>query len=587
MAATSSRFTMGRFVVALIVFLLVVGLLAFHLLASFAGLTNARGIDQAQVARNVAEGKGWVTSSILPAMVQQVEQQGVVADFRAFPDTYHPPLPVFLQAAVWRAARPADADPVKGDRLIAATSMVLFLVGTIFVFLLVAGLFDSKLAVYTSFILLFSDLFWGFSKSGLPHMLVFVLFVGLLLCLFQAWKAYSRDEPGLRWMLLAGGVTGLLLLSHGMAFFVLPGLLIYVGFFLSRGRANALLVGITALVIVSPWYIRNMQLTGSPMGAARLLLTAGFAGQTEEQIMANLDADSQGGQVTSLVRRTLYTTIYQLDYLYTMLGMGPMALVFFLALLHPFRRGEIASLRWAILLMWLGVVIGSSVIGLPDNQTDARQIHLVFGPVMAAYGLAFVTICWSRLKVGQVGGVLSHAPLLAMAGLSLLQPATYMLQTVSMALAQGSEVNALDPRRVISEIRDVSMPDDLVLSDDSSRVAWYSGRTALLLPYDLGQLKVLLEKAAPLKASGVLFTAATTNQPFTQVASLPPTKEWFALGAQLALQRVPRAVLDEKNFPFLVPVPRVFRGDLIYLTSPERYRLIQQAAEAAAAMDQP
>ena len=49
--------------------------------------------------------------------------------------------------------------------------------------------------------------------------------------------------------------------------------------------------------------------------------------------------------------------------------------------------------------MWLFGAIGMAIFGLKaGSATDPNQLHVLFAPLFAAYGLAFVAILWSRLK---------------------------------------------------------------------------------------------------------------------------------------------------------------------------------------------
>ena len=48
--------------------------------------------------------------------------------------------------------------------------------------------------------------------------------------------------------------------------------------------------------------------------------------------------------------------------------------LFFLSLLHPFKRPEIAHFRWCILSMWLFGVMGMTIYGIPEGILDPNQI---------------------------------------------------------------------------------------------------------------------------------------------------------------------------------------------------------------------
>ena len=82
----------------------------------------------------------------------------------------------------------------------------------------------------------------------------------------------------------------------------------------------------------------------------------------------------------------------------------------FLALLHPFKRASIANFRWAILLMWISAALGMAFFGISKDPLDPNQLHLLFAPIMTAYGLAFISILWSRLEFVASTPILRQCP---------------------------------------------------------------------------------------------------------------------------------------------------------------------------------
>ena len=59
-----------------------------------------------------------------------------------------------------------------------------------------------------------------------------------------------------------------------------------------------------------------------------------------------------------LISKILSTTLLQTTDIVPFLGGIIIAPLFFLSLLHPFRRKSIALFRWAILLMWVTAALG-------------------------------------------------------------------------------------------------------------------------------------------------------------------------------------------------------------------------------------
>ena len=120
-------------------FILLIGLSLLYLLVTFRGLDSPKGMEQAQIAREIARDNSFTTKVLRPVSIWQNGElrdgQPVIKD--ANRDTYHAPLhPVLLSWALnfvggddadkWRMT---ENDTVyKLDRVIAATSVICFLI---------------------------------------------------------------------------------------------------------------------------------------------------------------------------------------------------------------------------------------------------------------------------------------------------------------------------------------------------------------------------------------------------------------------------------------------------------------------------
>ena len=57
-------------------------------------------------------------------------------------------------------------------------------------------------------------------------------------------------------------------------------------------------------------------------------------------------------------------------------------------------------MRWLILFMWIGAVMGMAIYGMREEQNfTANQLHLLFIPIMTCYGFAFLLVLWNRLEI--------------------------------------------------------------------------------------------------------------------------------------------------------------------------------------------
>ena len=184
-------------------FLVLVSFTLLHLLPLFRGLDTPQAMEQAQIARQIARGEGFTTKMIRPLAYYEAEKanQGAV-NFTDFKDTYHAPLNPLIMSAVlklvgadkegaWQMGKNERIYPL--DRVIALVSTLFFLMSIGVTYLLVGRIFDAKIAGVTAVLMLLCDLFWKFSQSGLPQMLMLLLFS----CgLYFTYRAVEASEEG-------------------------------------------------------------------------------------------------------------------------------------------------------------------------------------------------------------------------------------------------------------------------------------------------------------------------------------------------------------------------------------------------------
>src|SRR5438132_8818595 len=74
--------------------------------------------------------------------------------------------------------------------------------------------------------------------------------------------------------------------------------------------------------------------------------------------------------------------------------------MFFPSLLHRFKRPETGTVRWLVLAMWLGAMLGMSVYGVTSEQgVAANELNILFVPIVICFGLAFLLVLWNRLDL--------------------------------------------------------------------------------------------------------------------------------------------------------------------------------------------
>lgn len=489
-------------------FMLLIGLSLLYLLVTFQGLDSAKGMDQAQIAREIARNKGFSTKVLRPVSIWQSSkvQSGDPIIKEANRDTYHAPLHPILLGFVFKAVdagdmdkwRMLDKEPVfKLDRIVAATAVICFLIAIGVNYLLISRIFDAKIGGVTALLMLLCELNWQFSQTGLPQMFMLLLFS----CgCFFAYRAVENTEEGrvaLMPAIIAAAFFGLLAITHWLTIWIILGFAIYAGFFLRpRGAAGLAALGIVLVLAIWP-LMKNNEHSGSLGGTAIYALYNGL-GVSEDTIMRTYDTSDTPMPLENLPFKIVRTILLQAGDLYLNLGSILAAPFFFLALLHPFKRRSIANFRWCLLLMWLFGAIGMAIFGLSGSPTDPNQLHVLFAPLFAAYGLAFVAILWSRLKLPTEIPQLRNAHFVVV----VLISAGPLLLDLPKKIKTGLDGKLQPhwppyvPSALNNGLAELTAADEIVVSDQPWAVAWYADRTSLWLPNRIEDFERLEKLAA-------------------------------------------------------------------------------------------
>jgi hypothetical protein len=491
--------------------------------SGFRGLSHEKAIEQAQISRELAQGHGFSTLMIRPAALWQFKSQLGRIPNTPLPDTFHAPLNPFLNSILLRLTRgswkmtPNDVVYIN-DKVIVSAQLCFFLLAVLITHFTTQRLFDRRLSVLVTGFLLLCESFWDFSMSGLPQMLLLLLFSCCIHLLVRLLEARHAGKPTLGWSAALGSTFGLLALAHAITLFIFAGTLCAAILFLKpRGRDAAVMAG-ACLLLVAPWLARNQSVCGNPLGLAGYSSLSEVLG-SESQIMRSMDLQETLKSATPRlftlkVRRQLQE---QLGSLFHYLGHILAAPVFFVALLHAFKRPETAQLRWWLLLMWLSALLGMSILGLepfhPGIQPvslKANDLHVLFIPLMTAYGLAFLLVLWSRLEI---------APRLFrnafLAGLYTLSSLPFLSQFLELHRAQPLRVHW--PPYVppyISLLSEWTDPNEVILSDMPWAVAWYAQRSSLWLPTTRQEYLSLHAFNSIGPIAGLYLTPMTGNRSF-------------------------------------------------------------------------
>jgi hypothetical protein len=297
-----------------------------------------------------------------------------------------------------------------------------------------------------------------------------------------------------------------------------------------------MLVGIFLLITIWWPLFNNMKFSGNPLGAGLYLFYAGNASvATEDGLMRDLEQTSGALDLNGLPSKMMLNSITQIGDLYNYLGAVVVAPLFFLALLHPFRRKEIADFRWCILAMWIFAVIGMTIYGLHpyrEDNTDPNNLHIIFLPVMTGYGLAFLSVLWNRLNLPLHIPVVRNGHFILAIFISALPTLLKAPTRISQSLARNDYFKVNYPYYIPSALASYGSmvkENEAIVTDIPWAVAWYANRAAIWIPRDRKQLDSLREvgKEHGQPVTGLLLSQYWLEAPINQVSDKrSPYYEW-------------------------------------------------------------
>jgi hypothetical protein len=500
MRLLTSQFDAG-IIIRRSLFLLVLLILTLgNLFVLFKGLNSPQAMDQAQISREIARGNGFTTKFIRPVAYYQAQKAlNRTVSLIGFEDTYHSPLNMLLNAAVikvigadhsdtWQMNENEMVHPL--DRVIVTVSILFFLMAIGVNYLLISRIFDAKIAGVCAILMLFCETFWNYSLSGLPQMLMLLFFSCGIYFVYRAVEAATEGRIAMTPAMIAGVFFTLLALTHWMTVWIALGYIIFAAIaFRPRGIVGISILALVMIAGIGP-VLRNYRITDSPFGTAYLTLYNGLGNGSEAAVMRTTDLDAEPLVLDGLIAKILRTTLLQTTNIIPFLAGIVVAPLFFISLLHPFKRSSIARFRWAILLMWGSAAFGLSIFGISKDELDPNQIHLLFAPIMTGYGLAFISILWCRLEFVASTPILSNLHHFVIVGICSL-PLVLSLPTkvrVGMQLRDRGGVPNWPPyyapamNSKKAGLKGWTTEKQIVVSDQPWAIAWYADRVSIWLP---------------------------------------------------------------------------------------------------------
>lgn len=539
-----------------------------HVFVTFRGLSSAEGMNQAQLARQIARTGSYQTHAVQPYAWAQLESAQKKPVPLAVPETVQPPLQPLLWSVAFRFMKPWQVyDPVMNgavfllDRVIACFGVTWYLLTIFLTHGAARRLFDEQVAAITAIALLVCEPAWELMVSGSPRAMLVPLFA-LAFRLYASAAGRAVENRGtLLIQALLGIVCALMVLTHWMALWIVLGVLIGVAVFLPRGRAGVILVALFPALALVAWGWWNMQLCGDPLGGIKALFQAQSSAVAHDSLLRDFTPAVPLLQVDDLLRRIGLCWQDQFALLIAHLGYVVPALMFFLALMHRFRKADAASACWMLAVVFILVTLGMGFLGLADKDKDDNALYIVLVPAMSTFGAAMLVVLWSRFQISGEFMARWGAPLVALI-ITALPMAVNLPVLMKFGLTMGGKIPPhwppfLPERAYI--LRLLMEKDEFVISDSPAFVAWYGDVPCVNLPTqraDYERMKATAEERGAKLAGFVMTPVSAKVERITDIYT-GPYSEWRDLVIRGPMLAFDRDFSPSPEFPFKIPIPLV------------------------------
>lgn len=575
--------------------LAVVGLVVGYNWRSFRNFNTQEAMDSAQLARNLAQGRGYTTMFVRPLSMHLLKQRALAqagagqtgagtdpAQLKGpHPDLANPPVyPCVLAAAMKILPMKWQIDLTKSfwnrdgkfyryqpDFMIGLINEMIFFAVIVLTFLLARKLFDPGVAWLAGLLLLGSELLWRFSVSGLSTLLLMLIFVGLLWFMVLLEQEVREPRDRAHRLFLFAGLAGLMLglgmlTRYAFGWLIIPVLVYLILFAGPRKALVCLLTLAVFLAVVTPWLYRNVKLSGMPFGTASYAILEGTVMFPEHKLARTLDPDfSQifwSGFLPKLfnnLRLLLATDLPKL-------GGSWLTGLFLAGLLLGFRNPAIRRLRY-FAMMCLGTLALAQALGRTTLSEDSPELNsenllVLLVPVVFVYGVSLFFLMLDQMNL--IFGALRFL-VVGLFGLIMVLP---MLLTFLPPRPNPVNFPPYHPY-IIQHVSGFMNEHELMMSDAPWAVAWYGQRQCVWLTLDVGdEFFAINDMIKPVR--GLYISPLTMDAPFLTQWIRPGPKSWshFMLECLVRYGAFPASFPLREALPGLLP-------DQMFLTDRKRW----------------
>ncbi len=544
-----------------------IGLALVHVFITFRGINSAAGMEQAQVAREIARGHGLQTKIVRPYALARFNASLKEVVPGQMPEITTSPLQPLLWAPVFKTLeRHFPFEPTKNggiylmDRAIACMGVTYFLLTLLWTHGAARRLFDDSVAAVAVAALILCEPLWKLSVSGSPVALMLPLFA-LTMRVYAA--AQIRIQEGLSatlQMIAIGVLASLLLVTHWMAVWIVVGLVLAVAQGFPGHRRSALwVVGLPFLTLIV-WCLWIAQQSGDVLGGAKTLFQAHLLTQEPNILQREFSIVTQPVFVDDLLRKAAWNLTNQLTELYAYLGHSVPALAFFIALMHRFRRPEVIRTLQGLGLMFLSTAVGMGFLGLPEKSQDDNALYIVLVPAMAIGGSAMLAVLWARLQIS--AGFFWQR--FGFAVIALAISAIPMMATLpgdlKIGLTMRNRIYPHWPPYVPSQVPVLARliePNEIIFTDAPWFLSWYADIPCAWMPVKRADFAIMQDqfKKQKIMVAGFVVTPISAKLNYLQEAFTGPYSEWPDLIFRGPLLAFDKDFQPYPEFPYKMAMP--------------------------------
>ncbi len=484
-----------RIIMFLFVGVLVAGGFAW---TQFRGLDNPDAMNYAQIARNMASGRGFVSGYINPIDAKDVKIK-TDKDGRIFvPETRVAPVYPWLLSLGFKIIKP-DFIVQPDGKLFAPEVKVIIPMGIIFLiltaiitFLLGTHLFDQRVGIIAMLLMLVNIALLNSAVFGgiLP---VVVFFANLMVLAVLYGRSPGRSNLFAAGMAVFSGVMCALtfLTLYSMIIF-LPLMLLLI-WSLFEGNRRLLFVAvfvISFVVCVTPWLIRNQTISGNPFGTAQETImhdTYTYPGNLyDRQVNPDVGKIVMTWGIKNKIKVN-FIELIQDNMGWGMLGIiGALFLVSFIRNIDNYDK---MVLKWMVLAGSVMMIFIVSIVG----KNNIIFIS-VFFPLMIIYGVYFFE--------NEMSDLTNYIPGYRNVPGTILVLLAALPAVLTIAGLRGKIPYPPYYPPLISYVSNMLSPNELLYTDIPQAVSWYGNHSAVLAPAKVDDIPAL-ETNMNLKCAGI------------------------------------------------------------------------------------